>query len=142
MDGPEWARGLHLDGPLWAPDHQFYGPKWAQANSWYDCHDVCKTMRAECRGSYATIVARYWMNGNNRGLSSDKIRCCWLFDIYGISISPYLYLSLSLSISVYISLSLSIYLFLSLSLSVFVGRPMNNSGQICIKRASTSSLMA
>ena len=48
---------------------------------------------------------------------TDKIRCCWLFDVYGISISPYLYLSLSLSISVYIFLSLSIYHFLSLSLS-------------------------
>ena len=147
-DGPRTITWMAQNGPVAFTWMAHYGPltinfmaqNWAQANSWYDCHDVCKTMRAECRGSYATIVARYWMNGNNRGLSSDKIRCCWLFDIYGISISLYLYLSLSLSISVYISLSLSLYL--SLSLSFFVGRPMNSSGQICMKRASTSSLMA
>ncbi len=114
QNGPVAFTWMAHDVPLTI---NFMAQNWAQANSWYDCHDVCKTMRAECRGSYATIVARYWMNGNNRGLSSDKIRCCWLFDIYGISIFPYLYLSLSLSISVYICLSLSIYHFLSLSLS-------------------------
>ena len=56
----------------------------------------------------------------------------------------YLSLSLSLSVALYLCLYLSIsfYLSRSLYLSLFVGRPMNNSGQICIKRASTSSLMA
>ena len=108
-------------------------------------HGMIAMMSAKlCALNAEVHMPRLWL-----GIGWMETIVAWVLTKYAaVGCSTYMAsLSLSISISLCRSLSLSISLYLSLSISfflslIFVGRPMNNSGQICIKRASTSSLMA